>query len=227
MSQQDQTGSIHTFRRQMPHDLQQPHDLRQWTEKACELQTMALFVSFCFVNQQCSQTWNNNCHRRWSDRKEQQNSDAESGSSCSANVSWSFKIKHHVMAIRKQNTATRNACELQFETLLLFSFAWKLQWSRGSYHPTPKWPSDDSRYLAHMINDQVIHVIHVILLIHVMTSCLASSCCSLALAFPLHLARKEQPAQDQECAHQAHDRQVPACWWTQSRCSNQFTPKHC
>ena len=125
-----------------------PHDLRQWTEKACELQTMALFVSFCFVNQQCSQTWNNNCHRRWTHRKEQRNSDAESGSPCSANVSWSFKIKHHVMAIRKKNTATWNACELQFETLLLFSFTWMLQ--RSSHTQVTKW-WNLVEHLAHMI----------------------------------------------------------------------------
>ena len=52
-------------------------------------------------------------------------------------------------------------------------------------------------------HDQVIHVIHVI------PSSLTSSCFSLALA--LHLVElKEQPAQDQECAHQARDHQVPA-----------------
>ena len=79
-------------------------------------------------------------------------------------------------------------------------------------------PSDQVMKLGGALSshDQVIHVIHVI------PSSLTSSCFSLALA--LHLELKEQPAQDQECAHQARDHQVPARWWMQSRCSNQFMP---
>ena len=142
--------------------------------------------------------------------------------SCSANVSWSFKIKHHMMAIRTEALSHDMHVNCNLKNMNLFSITWMFERSRRNM------PSDEAWWISDLTWSltQENHV-KIVLWTSSSSSFFSWLIFLLHLHVSFHMRMMEHPAQAQECAHRPHDRQAPVRWWMQSRCSDQFMPKNC